>query len=84
MQNLKKAAVVAGLLGGSVLLGLGTAQAHEGKTAACDGQASDSRCTQSESRYTTKDGKRVHVVVTREGCETEGSGNTVNCSVRYP
>ncbi|MET7296702.1 hypothetical protein ABZS79_32175 [Streptomyces griseoloalbus] len=83
MQNLKKAAVVAGLLGGSVLMGLGTAQAHEVNTAAC-GQAGDSRCTQSESRYTTKDGKRVHVVVTREGCATEGSGNAVNCSVRYP
>ncbi|WP_309063883.1 hypothetical protein [Streptomyces sp.] len=83
MQNLKKIAVVAGLLGGSVLTGLGSAQAHE-PIPTCDEQASDNHCGQKrEYRYTTEDGKKVHVVVEREGCAVRGD-NTVDCSIHHP
>lgn len=83
MQNVKKIAVVAGLLGSSVLMGLGTAQAHE-SVPTCDEQASDNHCGQKrEYRYTTEDGKKVHVVVKREGCAVRGT-NTVDCSIHHP
>jgi hypothetical protein len=85
MQNLKKIAVVASMLGSSVLMGLGTAQANEPATLpACDEQASDGHCGQKrEYRYTTEDGQHVHVVVEREACAIRGA-STVDCSLHHP
>ncbi|GGW79405.1 hypothetical protein [Streptomyces lomondensis] len=86
MRNLKKMAVVAGMVGSSALMALGTAQAHEGgiNLPKCDQKASDNHCGQKrEYRYTTEDGRNVHVVVRREGCAIKGS-STVDCSLRHP
>lgn len=83
MQNLKKIVVVASLLGSSVLMGLGTAQAHEVTIPRCDETASDGHCGQKRVyQYTTEDGK-VHVVVEREACAIRGTG-TVDCSIHHP
>ncbi|MFI6205146.1 hypothetical protein ACIBAI_01940 [Streptomyces sp. NPDC051041] len=83
MHNLKKIAVVAGILGGSALAGLGTAQAHEAGLPVCDQKASDKHCGQKrEYRYVDDNGRRVHVVVRREACAVRGS--TVDCSLHHP
>ncbi|AQS69542.1 hypothetical protein [Streptomyces pactum] len=84
MQNLKKIAVVAGFLGGSVLMGLGTAQAQSFDIPVCDEKASDGHCGQKrEYQYTTENGQHVHVVVAREGCAIKGN-STVDCSIHHP
>ncbi|WP_077801484.1 hypothetical protein [Streptomyces sp. JHA26] len=83
MQKFKKIAVMAGVLGGSVLMGLGTAQAHNVDIPVCDETASDGHCGQKrEYKYTTDDGK-VHVVVSREGCAIKGN-SVVDCSIHHP
>ncbi|MGV9696936.1 hypothetical protein ACWDTR_14405 [Streptomyces sp. NPDC003470] len=75
--------MAAGVLGGSVLMGLGTAQAHGVDIPVCNEKASDGHCGQkSETKYKTNDGK-VHVVVSRDGCAIKGN-STVDCSVHHP